>query len=196
MSELLENEVNEVEEIEFTPTSKIGNFEVDSKNKLFKVKNASADAYKKQKSFGSKLGKASLAFMTAGMSLAVESAVKLTKAQLNKQKGIYEFKDILTFELIEDNMQVASGGVGMALAGGLLFGGDGAIAGGIVGNRKTKKVIEKMIVKINVNDIDNPLIMIPLITKSTKTKSREYEEAFNMAQKLMTLLNTIANNKD
>lgn len=194
MTNIISQDSSEV--VEFTATSKVGYLEIDSKNKMFRIINASADAFKKKKSFGSKLGKGSLALMTGGLSLAVEGAVKLTKNQLKKEDGIYEFKDLLTFELLEDNSQVASGGLGRALAGGFLFGGVGAIAGGVTSNRKTKKVVESMIIKINVNDIDNPLIMIPLITKSTKTKSKEYEQAFNMAQRLLTTLNTIANNKE
>lgn len=180
------------DEIRFKPTSKVGDLEIDSNNGLFRVKNAKSTAYNKKSSL---LGKTALAMATGGLSVMVDGAIGATKMITRKPDSIYAFSELVEFELLEDDSQVSKGGVGQALAGGLLFGGFGAIAGGVTGTRVTKKQIESMIIKITVNDIDNPLIMLPLILKSTKTKSKEYQEAFNLAHKIMTSLSMIANNK-
>ena len=51
-----------------------------------------------------------------------------------------------------------------------------------------------MVIKMNINDFDNPCIMIPIITKSTKVNSKEYREAFNEAQKIISMLDLITHN--
>src|SRR5690606_10900120 len=53
-----------------------------------------------------------------------------------KVKQIYNYSDIVNFELLEDGESIASGGLGRALVGGALFGGVGAIVGGVTGKRK------------------------------------------------------------
>ena len=55
-----------------------------------------------------------------------------------KIQQIYSYDDIIDFELLEDGTSVASGGLGRALVGGALFGGAGAIVGGVTGKRKLK----------------------------------------------------------
>lgn len=192
MNNISGNETDGNDELRFVPTSKVGDLEIDSKNKLFRVKNAKSTAYNKKSSL---LGKTALAMATGGLSVMVDGAIGATKMLNRKPDSVYMFSELLEFEMLEDESQVSKGGVGQALAGGFLFGGFGAIAGGVTGTRVTKKQIESMIIKITVNDIDNPLIMLPLILKTTKTKSKEYQEAFNLGHKIMTSLNVIANNK-
>lgn len=89
---------------------------------------------------------------------------------------------------------VTRGGVGQALIGGVLFGGVGAIAGGITGKRKSKKKIESMIIKVTLNSFEVPCIMIPLITKSTKIGSKEYANALEEAQSILSILDVITHN--
>ena len=52
---------------------------------------------------------------------------------------IFSFKDVESFELMQDDESIVTGGLGSAIAGGILFGEVGAIVGGIVGNKKIKK---------------------------------------------------------
>ena len=90
---------------------------------------------------------------------------------------------------------MTSGGIGQALIGGALFGGAGAIAGGITANRAQKKKIESLYIKVTVNNFSSPCIMIPIITKSTKIKSKEYETAFNLAHQILSTFDVITHNK-
>ena len=172
-----------MEEINFKPTHTLNNLQVDSVNKLFKVKGQSSDAFQKNKNGLLKKG---LAVYTFGLSVVADKVIH------SKKSKIYNFSDLHSFELLEDDSSVTTGGVGLALAASVLTGSyvAGAV-GGIVGKKKNKKVVESLIVKLNVNDFDNPCIMIPLITKSTKVNSNEYKEAYNQAQKIISMLDLI-----
>ena len=175
---------------EFKCTNKIGPLEVDSEHKLFKVKGRK-NAFKKESKHG--FLKGIMAISTAGISVFAEKAAKSINNGIIKE--IYNFSDLNSFELLEDDSQITSGGIGQALVGGLLFDGAGLIAGGITGKRKTKKVVESMFIKLHINDFNNPLIMIPLITEKTKISSKEYKEAFNLANQLVAMLDLITHNK-
>ena len=176
----------EEEIVKFKATQKLDCLQVDSANKMFKVEGQSSDAFQKKK--GGFL-KTAMAISTYGLSKIAEKAIKSSKEKT------YNFSDLHSFELLEDDSTVTSGGTGLALAATALTGSyvAGAV-GGIVGKKKTKKVIESMIVKLNVNDFDCPCIMIPLITKSTKVGSNEYKEAYNQAQKIVSMLDLITHN--
>ncbi|EPZ54444.1 hypothetical protein H477_3583 [[Clostridium] sordellii ATCC 9714] len=49
---------------------------------------------------------------------------------------MYNYKDIIEFELLEDGESITKGGLGRAVAGGVLLGGVGAIVGGVTGIEK------------------------------------------------------------
>ncbi|HHD2752250.1 TPA: SHOCT domain-containing protein [Clostridium perfringens] len=102
-----------------------------------------------------------------------------------KNPTIYNFSDISSYELIEDDEVILkSGGLGRALVGGALFGGAGAIIGGITAKRKSKKQINKLYIKITLNDFNNPVIIIKIIDKPTSYLL--YKSVFNMAQELLS----------
>ena len=58
-----------------------------------------------------------------------------------------------------------------------------------------KKKIESLYIKATVNNFSSPCIMIPLITKSTKTNSKEYQTAFNLAHQILSAFDVITHNK-
>lgn len=53
---------------------------------------------------------------------------------------MFNYDDLVSFELLEDSESVASGGLGRAFAGGILFGGAGAIVAGVIGKKKQKVI--------------------------------------------------------
>lgn len=136
----------------FSLDKKIGDLQIDTTNKLFKVKNVSC----------------------------------------NK---IFNFSDIIDFELLEDDISIASGGLGRALVGGVALGGTGAVVGAVTGKKTTKRKITKLIVKITMNDFDFPCIMIILINKPIKNTSKDYQKAFNEAHQIISILNVMINNQ-
>lgn len=104
---------------------------------------------------------------------------------------VYNYKDILDFELLEDGETVSQGGLGRALVGGALFGGTGAIVGGVTGKRKNKDVITSLRIKITLRDINNPVEYIDFITFKTKKNSFLYKDLYNQAQECLSTLQLI-----
>lgn len=106
------------------------------------------------------------------------------------------FDEILEYELLEDGNSITKGGLGRAIAGGVAFGGVGAIVGGVTGQKKTKKEIETFKIKVTTKDIDNPIIYINLLSNGKiKTSSFAYKDAYNAAQEILSVF-AITQNKD
>lgn len=180
--------------VRFIVSQQCSCLQVDTEHELWRVTCGSATPFAPKKpGMASKLAKGTLAFMTVGASLAVEAAAKGI-AKASRPMPYYRFDQLIGFELLEDNEAVTTGGIGQALVGAALFGGFGAVAGGVTAKRKTKKVVNTLTVKLTINDFQNPHIMIPLLAKPAKTNSKEYEIAYTMAQKLISMLDVITHN--
>ena len=110
-----------------------------------------------------------------------------------KKSWVFNFSDIKEFELLENGGSVGSGGLGRAVAGGILLGGVGAIVGGLSGGRSS--VVNNLQIKITTKDIDRPAVYIKLISGSAsfKTNSFTYKQLFKKAQDVMSTLSVIAN---
>lgn len=106
---------------------------------------------------------------------------------------IYRFSDIVSYELLEDEESVIKGGIGRALVGGVLFGGVGAVVGGVTGHRKQKNIVNMLKIKITVNNFANPVVYINLITTPTKTGSLTYKLSYDNAQKILSTLSLAQN---
>ncbi|MEG2786393.1 MAG: zinc ribbon domain-containing protein [Romboutsia sp.] len=110
-----------------------------------------------------------------------------------KHPRIFKFEDIINYELLVDESSIASGGLGRAIAGGVLFGGAGAIVGGVTGKKRAKGVIESMKIKITVNDLQYPTVYIKLITATTKVDSWTYRKVEKQAQECLSVLDLLVN---
>ena len=102
-----------------------------------------------------------------------------------KDLAIYDYSDILDYELIEDGNSISKGGVGRAIVGGALFGGIGAIVGGSTGH-KQKSICSKLQVKITMNNMSYPTIYINFIEVETK-KTDYYISNFILVPKRQCL---------
>lgn len=83
----------------------------------------------------------------------------------------YYFKDILEVEVIVDGEMITktsrSSQVGRAVLGALLAGGVGAIIGGVTGKTSSIKKVKSIQLKIIVNDIKNPILMVDFLNENT-----------------------------
>ncbi|NFA59457.1 SHOCT domain-containing protein [Clostridium sporogenes] len=104
---------------------------------------------------------------------------------------IHAFGDIVEYELLQDGDSITKGGLGRAVAGGVLLGGVGAVVGGVTGKKKTKSVINNLRIKITVNDTSNPSVYIDLIKTPTKANSFIYKTAYSSAQEILSMLSII-----
>lgn len=105
-----------------------------------------------------------------------------------KAPQMFDFSDVLDYELVEDGETITKGGLGRAVAGGVLFGGVGAIVGGVTGGKKSKSVCNKLSVNINLRNDFVSRVEIPLIDNETKKSSFVYKATKDAAQKIISLL--------
>lgn len=114
-----------------------------------------------------------------------------------KKKKVYKYNDIVDYELLEDGESIIKkSGIGRAVTGGVLFGGVGAIVGGVTGKQKTKSICKSLKIKITVSDINNPTVYINFIPSETKKDSWIYKNAYNSAQECLSVLQLICNNSE
>lgn len=113
-----------------------------------------------------------------------------------KRPCIFEFKEIVEVELLEDGDTITKGGLGSAALGGLLFGGVGAIVGGVTGARKTKSIVNKLQVKITLNNFNAPRLIIDLLEIPTMTNSSIYKTAYDYASEIMSTFAIIEQRKE
>lgn len=104
---------------------------------------------------------------------------------------VFDYSDIVDFELLEDGESVASGGLGRALAGGALFGGVGAIVGGVTGKRRSKEFCGSLKLKVTINDINNPVIYVSFIDSKTKKAGSFYKIISESAQECLSTFQLI-----
>ncbi len=103
---------------------------------------------------------------------------------------IFDYSDLLDFELIEDGNSISKGGVGRALVGGALFGSVGAIVGGSTGH-KQKSTCSKLQVKITLNNIKKPTVYINFIETETPKDGFVYKQLYGQAQEILSLLEVV-----
>jgi hypothetical protein len=103
---------------------------------------------------------------------------------------VYQYKELLDYELLKDGSTITKGGLGKALVGGAVFGVAGAIVGAT--SKKTKQVCEKLQIKITTTNSDNPLLFINLISTETKKNSMTYRLSSNIAQEILSKFHIIS----
>lgn len=88
-------------------------------------------------------------------------------ADTNKTET-YDYKDILESEIMEDGKTVTntsrSSQIGGAIVGGVLAGGAGAVIGGLSGKKSSEKEINKIDLKVIVNNTKSPIKLINFLT--------------------------------
>lgn len=113
-----------------------------------------------------------------------------------KNPKIYNFSDIIDYELLEDGESITKGGLGRAVAGGVLLGGLGAVVGGVTGGKKTKGICNSLRIKITVNDINNPVVYMDFIKTATKKDSFVYKSIYNSAQECLSVLQLMCSSEE
>lgn len=114
--------------------------------------------------------------------------IRKTNFQKFKEPPLYNFTDIIDYEMIENGRTISKGGLGSAVVGGLLFGGAGAIVGGVVGKKNNIELIKQLKVKITVNDPINSVWFLDLISTETKSNSWLYKELYKAAHEIVSTL--------
>ena len=86
---------------------------------------------------------------------------------------------------------MAGGGLGRAVLGGILFGGVGAIVGGITGAGRIKQVCRSMKLSVSLKNAHVNVAYIHFISTEVKTGGFIYRTAQDCSQRCSSLLETI-----
>jgi len=109
--------------------------------------------------------------------------------------AVHSFDEIVDFELLEDGSVLTKGGVGRAVVGAALFGGVGAIVGGVTG-KKSNSVCNSLKIKVTINDMNNPVAYINFFNTQTKKDSFVYKTSYQFAQECLSVLQLICNSNE
>ena len=108
---------------------------------------------------------------------------------------VIKYKDVVSFDLIEDGETVTSGGIGRALVGGALFGEAGAIVGALTAN-KSKEFCTILKVALTVKNMENSIYFATFLNKKTKINSSAYAVAYQGARECISILQSICGNSE
>ena len=93
-----------------------------------------------------------------------EVIINPEKGNILYKKISFKVKEIEKYYLVKNEQVLVSSGIGEAIAGGILFGGAGAIAGAYIGSKE--KVKEKCFVYVETNNIEHAGIAIAVTEES------------------------------
>lgn len=130
-----------------------------------------------------------------------------------RKDGVYVYNyntinasQLISAELIIDNQTILNTSrtsqIGGALVGGMVAGGIGAIVGGLSGSKIKNENVNRVDMRIRVEDIDNPLIKINFLSPTNfetgqvmkngyKRDSSEVRTAFNHAERWQGIMETL-----
>lgn len=118
-----------------------------------------------------------------------ESNKKVAICALNARKietKVIDYKDILSVELFYDGTNVTKTNrvsqIGGALIGGLALGASGALVGGLSGKTNSNKEIEKIELRIILNDKEAPIQDIVFLNTKSKKSSYLYQTSEKSAR--------------
>jgi hypothetical protein len=135
---------------------------------------------------------------TAFASFYIDDTNKKWAFRSSSGKGpfrIYNYSDLLSYEIYEDGDSVMKGKTGGSIVGGLTFGLVGAVVGS-AGRRKTKNTCHTLQVRITVDDLQNPEIVIPIIVSEVRKDSTAYKSSIEIAKNLAASLTYIQKHAD
>lgn len=119
-----------------------------------------------------------------------ESTSRFGLSDYSKTGELYNLNDIKSFEIVENNNVVSSGGLGQSIIGGVAFGGVGAIVGAITG-KKNNMIVERLVIKINLKNLECPVLYINLIEKPINSNDDIYIKYAMIADEIVSGLDTI-----
>lgn len=107
---------------------------------------------------------------------------------------IYNYTDLINYEIYENNNSVVQGTIGKTLIGGAFFGLGGMILGGN-SKRKISSKCDDLRLIIRVNDINNTCLSVQYISKNIDKNSSKYkiykDELFEIVSVLEYMMNDV-----
>ena len=120
------------------------------------------------------------------------------------EENVYNYKDLLEVEILEDGLSITKTARGSqiagALIGGLALGGVGAIIGGLSGSKHNIDKVSRLDLKLIVNNVETPLFLLNFLntnyTNEYTKNDTEYINAMNSIQELHSRLSVLIKKAD
>ena len=104
-------------------------------------------------------------------------------------KEVINIREITSYELVQNDNVVSSGGLGASITGGILFGGIGALVGSQVGAKKARQKINIFRIKLLTTDFNRPVLYIDLMPFGKMyTDTLIYKTTLEKADKVLSVL--------
>lgn len=106
---------------------------------------------------------------------------------------IFSYDEIIDYELLENGETITKGGLGQAAVGAALFGGVGAIVGGVTGGKKSTTILTSMNIRVSLNNTYKKQIIMNFLPAGIKCKSNSilYNSYKNNANNVLSLLDNM-----
>lgn len=112
----------------------------------------------------------------------------------------FKYDDIISLEIIENDITTykksTTRTLGGALAGGILFGGAGAVVGGLSGSSTSNREISKYEVKLLIRNVNNPSCILTLIASTISKEDSVYKNINLRANNIKDSVNVIIDKID
>lgn len=113
---------------------------------------------------------------------------------------VFPFSDVLSAEIFQDGASVTktvrSSQLAGVLIGGLVFGGVGAVVGGLSGSRRTHDTTRRIELRLLVNDTATSIHDVCFLEYETKKDSFSYRDAIQRAREWHGLIEVLMNRAD
>lgn len=163
----------------FRATRDFDRFSIDSRHSLIKFKQATAEI--KPKGMGV-AGKATLAVLTGGISLVGEA--------FKPRDVIVPFDAVVGYEPLVDGQRIDFGH-SETTAGGAVIGFVGVGKASTTRVSTSRKLIDTMAIRVDLDDLDVPCVMLTFVARKTSTDSDAYRKALGRMQEASRALDLI-----
>lgn len=108
----------------------------------------------------------------------------------NEKSSVYNFAEIVKYEVIENNETKVNCSIGAGLIGDWLFGTAGAIAC-MVNSATTNKLCNELKLNVYLKSFASPMLEFDYIKSSTDKNSKKYKKAFSEIKQNCALLDNM-----
>lgn len=107
-----------------------------------------------------------------------------------------DFNQIIDCKIIENSNVISGGGVGRAVAGGVIAGGVGAIVG--ANTKKSSTMLNNFSIDIITNDINNSVVRLKMIDSpiDINTYGNIYRDIIRFSNDVYALIQSVISNKE
>lgn len=175
-------------------TQQIGPVMIDEAHKMFRIKGVLPNNGSKKKSgIGKKALKGLAAVYTLGASVAVEKVMDRNRNTVDSGSWL-PFGALTGYEVLQDSSRVIASG-SRRVGGGVYSNGLHLSSSERQSLSISKRQINTLVIKVNLNTFDCPCLMIPLVQNASAMSDKDFNQAVMLSHKIPAALDVIMQNK-